>query len=112
MLDKRKRVLFVERGNAVRHCIRNILKSVGLFNKDKADFETLLEISKAVSSTLSSKEILYIIVKKVAALMDATRCSIFRVTRTDKFAQVIASHDNPNIHLEIMLDNYPEVKKA
>ena len=85
---------------------------IDLLNKDRADSEALLQISEAVSSTLSSKEIFYIIVKKVATLIDATRCSIFRVTLDKKFAQVIASHDNPDIHLEIMIDNYPEVKKA
>jgi signal transduction histidine kinase/DNA-binding response OmpR family regulator len=88
---------------------RNI---INILNRDKADSEALLEIAKAVSSTLSSKEIFYIIVKKVATLIDATRCSIFRVTLDKKFAQVIASHDNPDIHLEIMVDNYPEVKRA
>src|SRR3972149_5841548 len=88
---------------------RNI---IDILNKDKADSEALLKIAKAVSSTLSSKEILYIIVKEVATLIDATRCSIFRVIHDKKFAQVIASHDTPGIHLEIMIDNYPEVKKA
>ena len=88
---------------------RNI---IDILNKDKADSEALLKIAKAVSSTLSSKEIFYIIVKEVATLIDATRCSIFRVIHDKKFAQVIASHDTPGIHLEIMIDNYPEVKKA
>jgi len=85
---------------------------IGLLNKDRADSEALLEISEAVSSTLSSKEILHIIVKKVASLFDATRCSIFRVVQEEKCAQVIASHDNPDIHMSITMDNYPEVKRA
>lgn len=85
---------------------------IDLLNKDRADSEALLQISEAVSSTLSSKEILHIIVKNVAFLFDATRCSIFRVAQEEKFAQVIASHDNPDIELEITIDNYPEVKKA
>ena len=85
---------------------------IDLLNKDLADSEALLQISEAVSSTLSSREILYIIVKKVASLFEATCCSIFRVAHEEKFAQVIASHDNPDIELEITIDNYPEVKKA
>ena len=85
---------------------------IDLLNKDRADSEALLQISEAVSSTLSSREILHIIVKKVASLFDATRCSIFRVAHEEKSAQVIASHDNPDIELEITVDNYPEVKKA
>ncbi len=85
---------------------------IDLLNKDRADSEALLQISEAVSSTLSSREILHIIVKKVAFLFDATRCSIFRVAHEEKSAQVIASHDNPDIELEITVDNYPEVKKA
>lgn len=83
-----------------------------LLKKERTDSEALLQISEAVSSTLSSKEILHIIVKKVASLFDATRCSIFRVAQDEKVAQVIASHDNPDIALEIAIDNYPEVKKA
>lgn len=94
------------------HRVLDQRNRIRVFNKDRADLETLLEVSRAVSSTMNSKEILHTIVKKVAALIDVTRCSIFRVIRTEKFAQVIASHDDPNIHLEIMLDNYPEVKKA
>ena len=85
---------------------------IDLLNKDRADSEALLQISEAVSSTLSSREILHIIVKKVASLLEATRCSIFRVAQEEKFAHVIASHDNPDIELEIKIDNYPEVKKA
>jgi signal transduction histidine kinase/DNA-binding response OmpR family regulator len=85
---------------------------IDLLNKDLADSEALLQISEAVSSTLSSREILHIIVKKVASLFDATRCSIFRVAHDEKSAQVIASHDNPDIEMEITIDNYPEVKKA
>ncbi|MBM4065851.1 MAG: response regulator [Planctomycetes bacterium] len=85
---------------------------IDLLNKDRADSEALLQISEAVSSTLSSREILHIIVKKVASLFDATRCSIFRVAHEEKSAQVIASHDNPDIEMEITIDNYPEVKKA
>jgi len=85
---------------------------IDLLNKDLADSEALLQISEAVSSTLSSREILYIIVKNVASLFEATRCSIFRVAHEEEFAQVIASHDNPDIELEITIDNYPEVKKA
>jgi len=85
---------------------------IDLLSKDRADSEALLQISEAVSSTLSSREILHIIVKKVASLFEATRCSIFRVTQEEKFAQVIASHDNPDIELEITIDNYPEVKKT
>jgi signal transduction histidine kinase/ActR/RegA family two-component response regulator len=85
---------------------------IDLLNKDRADSEVLLQISEAVSSTLSSREILHIIVKKVASLFDATRCSIFRVAHEEESAQVIASHDNPDIEMEITIDNYPEVKKA
>ena len=85
---------------------------IDLLNKDRADSEALLQISEAVSSTLSSREILHIIVKKVASLFDATRCSIFRVAHEEESAQVIASHDNPDIEMEITIDNYPEVKKA
>src|SRR3989337_1652706 len=85
---------------------------IDLLNKDRADSEALLQISEAVSSTLSSREILHIIVKKVASLFDATRCSIFRVAHEEKSAHVIASHDDPDIELEITIDNYPEVKKA
>lgn len=85
---------------------------VRLFDTNKSDSETFLEMLKAASSTQSSKEILHTIVKKIAILMDATRCSVFRVACTEKFARLIASHDTPDIHSEIMIDNYPEIKKA
>ena len=53
---------------------------IDLLNKDRADSEALLQISEAVSSTLSSREILHIIVKKLL-LFSKQRVVLFFVLR-------------------------------
>ena len=48
---------------------------------EKEDLTRLLELSKAVSSTLNSRDIFYTIVKSVGKVIDVDRCSIVRVGR-------------------------------
>ncbi|MFQ5466093.1 MAG: response regulator, partial [Thermodesulfobacteriota bacterium] len=80
--------------------------------ESKRTLETLLEISNAVSASLNPSEVLDSIVKKVAALTDAIRCSIVLVVKNDK-GYVLASHDNPSIKdLEIDLKKYPEIREV
>ncbi len=80
---------------------------------EKRKLEILLEITKSVSSTLDIKEVLGIIVNKVAGYIHVDRCSIILTDGQQKHGYVVASHDAPEIdRLEIDLEKYPEIFKA
>ncbi|MEE8573807.1 MAG: histidine kinase dimerization/phosphoacceptor domain -containing protein, partial [Thermodesulfobacteriota bacterium] len=80
--------------------------------QDKKNLETILDVTKAVSTTLDSHEVLNIVVCKVAEITEATRCSILLVPGGD-VGYVLASNDNPNIDdLKIDLTKYPEIQEA
>ena len=80
---------------------------------EKRKLEILLEITKSVSSTLDIKEVLRIIVTKVAGYIQADRCSIILTDGHQKHGYVVASHDAPEIdRLQIDLEKYPEINKA
>lgn len=76
------------------------------------DFSSLLELSKAVASTLRATEIFRFIVERTAQLIDARRCSLV-VIGEENSGYVVASTDDPGItHLPILLDRYPEIQEA
>jgi len=76
------------------------------------DFAQVLELSKAVASTLRPSEIFHLIVERVAGLLNASRCSLV-VIGEGGVGYVVASHDDPRItHLPISLERYPEIREA
>src|SRR3989304_927516 len=80
---------------------------------EKRKREILLEITKSVSSTLDIKEVLRIIVAKVAGYIQADRCSIILTDSEQKQGYVVASQDAPDLdRLQIDLEKYPEIYKA
>ncbi|KAF0145689.1 MAG: two component signal transduction response regulator [Nitrospirae bacterium] len=82
--------------------------------RDKKELETIVDLTYLVSSTLDPKEVLYFVVKKIAELIDVTRCSMISIPCEEKRnAYVISSFEDPkttNIKLE--LKKYPEIRKA
>ena len=76
------------------------------------DLAQLLELSKAVASTLRPSEIFHLIVERTAQLVSALRCSLVIVGEQEK-GYVVASQDNPRItRLPITLERYPEIQEA
>ncbi len=96
--------------------IKHQLKVGSLYDeikKDRKGLTALLEVTRAVSSTLDSKEIFYIIVKKISEVINVARCSIVRIDPSSLYGVVVASHEDPAItDLKINLKKYPEIKKA
>ena len=83
----------------------------GLEQQQK-DLAQLLELSKAVASTLRPSEIFHLIVERTAQLVSALRCSLVIVGEQEK-GYVVASQDNPRItRLPITLERYPEIQEA
>ncbi|HEU5394364.1 MAG TPA: diguanylate cyclase [Candidatus Methylomirabilis sp.] len=86
---------------------------LGQFDKDREDLAAVLEISRAVSSTLKSSEIFGILVDRTARIVQAYRCSLVLIGEAHDTAYVVASHDDPSIrNLKISLRKYPEIRMA
>lgn len=80
--------------------------------EDKRTLETILQISSAVSATLDPSKVLNVIVKKVAEITAAVRCSIVLFVKDDE-GYVLASHEDPSLkELRIDLKKYPEIKQV
>jgi two-component system cell cycle response regulator len=96
--------------------IKAHLRIKGLYDNESAekkDLATLLEISKAVSSTLNSRDVLHTIVKSVGDAIDVDRCSIVRIGSKKGVGYVMTAYDNPDINnLVIDLSKYPEIRSV
>jgi diguanylate cyclase (GGDEF)-like protein len=80
--------------------------------EDNRSLETILDITSAITATLDPTEVLDIIVKRVASVMKADRCSIVLVAREDE-GYILAAHDNPEVHdQKVDLGKYPEITEA
>jgi two-component system cell cycle response regulator len=79
---------------------------------EKEDLLMLLELSEIISVTRNPKKILTIIVEKMVAAIDVSRCSIIAL---NDFGELIvkASSDLPvGQEIKIDLRKYPEIEKA
>lgn len=77
------------------------------------ELEILLEINKAVFSTMETKEILYLIVKKISEMMQVARCSIILIDRKMNIGHVLSTYEDPDLDpISIDLRKYPEITKA
>ena len=80
--------------------------------RDKRNLETILDITKAASSTLDSREVLRIVVDRVAENTGSERCSVVLAAGKD-VGYVLASNDVPELKdLKIDLGRYPEIKES
>ena len=82
-------------------------------NNKAQDLETILDINKAIFSTLETKEILYLIVKKLSEVIQVKRCSIIFIDKVKNIGKVLSSYEDPAFNaLSIDLKQYPEILKA
>ncbi len=80
--------------------------------EDKRNLETILDITNAITATLDTTEVLDIIVKKVAEVTSALRCSIVLIVKREE-GYVLASHENPAAkNLKLDLSKYPEIQEV
>jgi two-component system cell cycle response regulator len=79
---------------------------------EKEDLLMLLELSEIISVTRNPNRILRIIVEKMVAAIDVSRCSIIALNDDGELI-VKASSDLPdNREIKIDLGKYPEIEKA
>lgn len=80
--------------------------------EDKKNLEAILDVVNTVCSTLKTEAVLYTIVKKVAEITGAVRCSIVLIAKGD-VGYVLASHESPTIkEIKLDLNKYPEIREA
>ncbi len=74
----------------------------------------VIELATLFASTLDPHEVLYLIVRKLAEIIKADRCSILSVNSVDpQYADVISTYEDPKItNIRIDLNKYPEIKKV
>lgn len=96
--------------------VKSHLRMKELYDIVKTEEEeksAFLDVSRSLSATASPYETLFIIVVKIAEIIEVKRCSIIYVDAGGGKGFVMASHDSREIkHLEIDLNKYPEIQKV
>ncbi len=86
--------------------------STGRFGESRA-LGGLLDIATALTSTRTYEEILAVLVRVIASVVDVVRCSVILVGRDQPTGQVIATYENPSATaFPIDLVKYPEIAEA
>lgn len=85
----------------------------GLDGFYEQDMGTLIEVSEAIASSLSTEDALYVIVRRLAATIPVSRCNVtLRGLKHDEVI-VVASHDDANMRSRsIKLRRYPEIRRC
>ena len=81
--------------------------------REKEDLAAVLEMSKAVTSSLSSPQTFRLIVEGTAKVVDAARCSLIVIRQSGEQGQVVASTVGQapgDLFLDLNL--YPEIRQA
>ncbi|MEO6667324.1 MAG: sensor domain-containing diguanylate cyclase [Nitrospiria bacterium] len=77
------------------------------------ELEALLKIGTALTSTMGRADVLYLLVKTIAEVIDVARCSVILVDEDADSARVLATFENQALReLTITLDKYPEIEAA
>ena len=86
---------------------------VAALKQEIKDLRTINDLTRLISSTLNPKELLYLIVKKIAEIMPVSRCSIIKTDGQRRYAYVVASFEAPDIDaIRLDLKKYPEILEA
>ncbi len=81
--------------------------------KEASNRAAMVEILHEITDSLKPDEIYNILVRRVARVLNISKCSIVLATAGDKTGKVVASFENPMLrNLEIDLARYPEIERA
>lgn len=73
----------------------------------------LLDIATALTSSKTNEDILTVLVRVIAKVVDVVRCSVILVGRDQPKGQVVASYESPSVSgFAIDLVKYPEIAQA
>lgn len=85
----------------------------GIILEEKRRAEVMAEITRSLSSSLNSKEILYLIATRLCDVTGAAECSIMRMNAQGNNADVVARSAEPDVsNTAIDIADYPEMLKA
>lgn len=77
------------------------------------ELQGLLQISKSLPSTQNRQEVLYLLVKAIASVIEVTRCSVILVDEQTTDGRVLATFEDPSLReIPIDLHKYPEIQEA
>lgn len=77
------------------------------------ELQALLQIGTALASTNDRKDVLYLLVKVIAGVVDVVRCSVILVDDPASIGRVVATYENPEVNdLHIDLSKYPEIEES
>ena len=75
--------------------------------------EVMVEITRALSSSLNTDDVLYSIVSRLCEVLEADECSIVRIDPKTGAAKImVRAPDLEQRNVDINLDEYPELKQA
>jgi len=73
----------------------------------------MVDILHEVTDALKAEEIYHILARRVAHVLNITKCSLVIPQPDGEVGLVVVASDNPMLrNLEIQLDGYPEIRKA
>ncbi|MFO0549263.1 MAG: PAS domain S-box protein [Polyangiaceae bacterium] len=77
------------------------------------DARVVLELTQTLSSTLDFRDILYLVVRRIAEVLRVDRCSIILVREEGRVGYVVAASDDKELRdLPIDLMKYPEIRRV
>lgn len=75
--------------------------------------EGLVEIASALTSTKTCEDILSVLVRVIADVVDVVRCSVILIGQHQGVGQVVATFENASLKaLTVDLEKYPEITEA
>jgi two-component system, cell cycle response regulator len=81
--------------------------------KEASNRAAMVEILHEITDSLKPDEIYNILVRRVARVLNISKCSIVLAKPGDKTGKVVASFENPMLrNLEVDLARYPEIERA
>lgn len=80
--------------------------------EEKRLAELMVEMTRALSSSLNSDDVLYSIVSRLRQVLEAEECSIVRIDPKTGTARMMKASRPEERNIEVNLDEYPELKRA
>ena len=93
--------------------IRNARKEAASRASEAATQAEMVDILHEVTDALAPDEIYQVLTRRVANVLNVSRCSMVLAKEEDNVGIVVMAADNPMLrNLEIPLDVYPEIREA
>jgi PAS domain S-box-containing protein len=90
--------------------IREYVERIGQRERDQ---QTVLELTQKLASSLDVRDILFVVVQRLAQIARVDRCSMVLFGESGQVGYVLATSDDPKLKdLPIELANYPELREV